>query len=54
MFAEIEFDSEEEAAAYQMPDWFEKDVTFDRRYSNAVMTRYTSLEELLNSSSTQN
>jgi CYTH domain-containing protein len=47
-FAEIEFGSEEEAEAYVMPDWFLKDVTFDRRYSNAVMTRYQSLEALMN------
>ncbi|MBO5353912.1 MAG: CYTH domain-containing protein [Lachnospiraceae bacterium] len=50
IFAEVEFGSEEEAAAYQMPDWFAEDVTFDRRYSNAVMTRYTSLKELQDSS----
>jgi len=49
-FAEVEFESEEEAAAYQLPDWFWEDVTFDRRYSNAVMTRYNTLEELLSSS----
>lgn len=47
MFAEVEFESEEEAAVYQLPDWFDEDVTFDRRYSNAVMTKYNSLEELL-------
>jgi len=47
-FAEIEFESEAEAAAYVMPDWFLEDVTFDRRYSNAVMTRYQSLEDLMN------
>ncbi len=52
VFAEIEFDSEEAAAFYQLPDWFEEDVTFDRRYSNAVMSKYESLEQLLNSSST--
>ena len=51
MFAEVEFGSEEEAAAYQQPDWFDADVTFDRRYSNAVMTKYSSLEELLQSGS---
>lgn len=50
-FAEVEFESEEEAAAYQLPDWFLEDVTFDRRYSNAVMTRYSSLEELMQSGS---
>lgn len=51
VFAEIEFDSEEAAASCQIPDWFEEDVTFDRRYSNAVMSKYDSLEQLLNSSS---
>lgn len=50
IFAEVEFASEEEAAAYQLPDWFLEDVTFDRRYSNAVMTKYNTLEELLLSS----
>ncbi len=49
MFAEVEFDSEEEAAAFQLPDWFGEDVTFDHRYSNAVMTRYSSLKELMES-----
>lgn len=50
LFAEIEFESEEAAASCQIPDWFDKDVTFDRRYSNAVMTTYQSLEQLLSSS----
>ena len=49
IFAEVEFGSEEEAAAFQLPDWFAEDVTFDRRYSNAVMARYSSLKELLDS-----
>ena len=49
MFAEVEFNSEEEAAAFQLPDWFGEDVTFDHRYSNAVMTRYSSLKELMES-----
>lgn len=34
IFAEVEFGSEEEAAAFQMLDWFLEDVTFDKRYSN--------------------
>lgn len=49
MFAEVEFDSEEDAASFQLPDWFDKDVTFDHRYSNAVMTRYSNLKELMES-----
>ena len=44
VFAEVEFESEEEAAAYRLPDWFLDDVTFDRRYSNAIMTKYNTLE----------
>ena len=47
MFAEVEFGSEEEAAAFLLPDWFDVDVTFDRRYSNAFMTRVASFEELM-------
>lgn len=38
VFAEVEFDSEEEAAAFQLPDWFLKDVTFDERYSNGHLS----------------
>ena len=47
MFAEVEFGSEEEAAGFEMPDWFLADVTFDRRYSNAFMTKVDSYEELM-------
>ena len=47
MFAEVEFESEEEAAAYQMPEWFLEDVTFDKRYSNAFMTKFQSYGELM-------
>jgi CYTH domain-containing protein len=47
VFAEVEFESEEEAAGFVLPDWFLEDVTFDHRYSNAVMTKYSSLPELL-------
>ena len=53
VFAEVEFETEEAAAAYILPDWFLEDVTFDRRYSNAVMTKYSSLEELMASKDEQ-
>lgn len=46
VFAEVEFASEEESAAYQMPDWFLEDVTFDKRYRNSFLSTFTSLEEL--------
>ncbi len=49
VFAEVEFPSEEEAAAFEIPAWFDQDVTFDWRYSNAVMARYDSLKELMES-----
>ena len=46
VFAEVEFASEEEYAAYQMPDWFLEDVTFDKRYRNSFLATFGSLEEL--------
>lgn len=49
ILAEVEFKEESTAAAFTLPDWFLEDVTFDRRYANAVMTQYSSLEELLHS-----
>ncbi|MGN0506081.1 MAG: CYTH domain-containing protein [Lachnospiraceae bacterium] len=37
VFAEVEFESEEEATAFQVPDWFLQDVTFDKRYGNGYL-----------------
>lgn len=39
IMAEIEFETEEEALAFQMPDWFAEDVTLNPRYHNSNMTR---------------
>ena len=39
VIAEVEFESEEEAAGFQPPDWFEKDVTLDRRYHNSNLSK---------------
>jgi len=39
VFAEVEFSSEEEARAFRPPEWFGEDVTYDRRYSNAALSR---------------
>ena len=47
ILAEVEFESEEEAAAYQMPVWMEEDVTFDCHFRNAVMARFSRFEELM-------
>lgn len=38
IIAEVEFPSEEAAAAYKPADWFDEDVTGDKRYSNAQMS----------------
>ena len=37
VLAEVEFTSEEEAAAFTPPEWFGEDVTGDPRYQNASM-----------------
>ncbi len=42
-FAEVEFPTEEEAAAFTMPSWFLKDVTFDERYRNSNIAKMTDL-----------
>ncbi len=34
VFAEVEFQSQEEGDGFLPPDWFGEDVTFDRRFSN--------------------
>ena len=47
IFAEVEFATEEEAAAYQMPEWFLDDVTFDKRYRNSFLSGFSGMDELL-------
>lgn len=37
IMAEVEFDSVEEANNFALPEWFEKDVTEDRKYHNVNM-----------------
>lgn len=39
-YVEIEFSSEEEANAFQAPDWFGKDVTNEKKYKNQSLARY--------------
>lgn len=39
MIAEVEFESEEEAAGFLPPPWFEEDVTFDRNYHNSNLSK---------------
>ena len=38
IIAEVEFPSEEAASAYKQADWFDLDVTGDKKYSNAQMS----------------
>jgi adenylate cyclase len=37
LVAEVEFGSEEESEGFEPPDWFEREVTGDARYSNAEL-----------------
>lgn len=37
---EVEFASEEEAAAFEAPAWFGREVTGDHRWSNASLSRH--------------
>lgn len=39
ILAEVEFSSEEDAASYQPPAWFVKEVTNDRTYANSTMSQ---------------
>lgn len=36
---EVEFQSEEDAANFKAPEWFGKDITFDRRFKNAQLCK---------------
>ena len=39
IIAEVEFDTEEEAAAFEPPVWFDEDVTLDRCYHNSNLSK---------------
>ena len=43
--AEVEFESEEQADCYVMPDWFLKEVTYDGSYHNSQLSTM-SLEDI--------
>lgn len=45
-FAEVEFESEEEAERFVPPEWFGKDVTFDKRYTNKNLAMVDSFSEM--------
>lgn len=44
-FAEVEFDSTEQAEQFQMPDWFAEDVSLDYRFSNSYLSSIEKWEE---------
>ncbi len=37
--AEVEFPTEAAAAAFQPPEWFDREVTYDPAYSNSNLSR---------------
>lgn len=39
IIAEVEFETEGEAAIFQPPDWFAEDVTYDLRYHNSNLSQ---------------
>lgn len=41
LLAEVEFRSEEEANAYQPPEWFGEDVTYSSKYHNSTLSKGT-------------
>lgn len=47
MFAEVEFPNEEEANAFVPPEWFEADVTFDKRFRNNYLAQWEEAPEEL-------
>ena len=39
VFVEVEFESLEQATSFVPPDWFDEDVTNDRRYHNSYLSK---------------
>lgn len=46
-FVEVEFESEEAAELFQPPEWFGKDVTYEKKYRNSFLAKLNSYEEFL-------
>ena len=47
IFAEVEFPDEESAYAFIAPDWFGKELSMDKRFSNYNLSKLSGIEELL-------
>ena len=39
LLVEVEFSSVEQADAFQKPDWFGEDVTYDKKYHNSYLSK---------------
>ena len=39
VFVEVEFESLDEATAFTPPEWFDEDVTNDKRYHNSYLSK---------------
>lgn len=48
--AEIEFSSEKEASLFELPVWFGKEITADKRYKNKNLARNDDVKNLIFSS----
>ena len=46
VFAEVEFESLEDAASFKKPDWFGEEVSGDRRYRNGFLSEQENLDFL--------
>ncbi|MCR5204339.1 MAG: CYTH domain-containing protein [Lachnospiraceae bacterium] len=44
VFAEVEFESVEDAMSFMKPEWFGEEVTSDRRYRNGFLTEQENLD----------
>ena len=47
-FVEVEFKSEEDAANFNPPEWFGRDVTFDVHFKNGYLAKISDVTEILN------
>ena len=46
VFAEVEFESVEDAAAFKKPEWFGEEVSGDKRYRNGFLSEQENLDFL--------
>ena len=44
--AEVEFETEEEANLFALPEWFGREVTYDKRFKNKNLASATEIPEI--------